>query len=251
MSMRRFYHPEQLTPNSEFSLSSATHHHWVKVLRAKVGDTAVLFHGGAEMLITLIEITKNTAEVRSEELICITRGNAFEVELGLVMSRGDRMDYALQKATELGASRIQLLWSERCEVKLGSAERTSKKLHHLEQVVVSACEQSGLNCVPKILPPITLSEYCHSFSDLATQLVLAPNDTDLELPKINFDLPIQLIIGAEGGLTTDEIDLCQNSGAACWSLGPRILRCETAPVVALALLQSAYHGSVQEGTGIL
>ena len=249
--MRRFYHPDILTPNSEFTLSAGTYHHWVKVLRAKAGDSAVLFHDGAETLVTLIDITKSSAEVRSLELTHITRANEFTVELGLVMSRGDRMDYALQKATELGVSRIQLLLSERCEVKLGTAARTAKKISHFEQVVISACEQSGLNLVPEILPPITLKEYCDSFTNQATQLLLAPSDTDLELPQINFKHPLQVIIGAEGGLSDHEIELCLESGATSWSLGPRVLRCETAPVVALALLQSAYHGSMNRGTGIL
>ena len=249
--MRRFYHPTELKAHTEFTLGDSTYHHWIKVLRAKVGDSAVLFRDGTESRVTLIGMDKKSAAVKSQELTHITRANDFTVELGLVMSRGDRMDYALQKATELGASRIQLLLSERCEVKLGSAERVSKKLNHFEQVVISACEQSGLNLVPKVLAPITLKEYCQSFTDQAVQLVLAPNNTDLELPKIDFENLIQVIIGAEGGLSDDEVKLSIESGASSWSLGQRVLRCETAPVVALALLQSAYHGSMNRGTGIL
>ena len=249
--MRRFYHPTELKAHTEFTLGESTYHHWIKVLRAKVGDSAVLFRDGTEGRVTLIGVDKKSAAVKSQELTHITRANDFTVELGLVMSRGDRMDYALQKATELGASRVQLLLSERCEVKLGSAERVSKKLNHFEQIVISACEQSGLNLIPEVLPAINLEDYCASFSNQATQLVLAPNDTDLQLPPVDFHLPIQVIIGPEGGLSQDEVELSLKSGASAWSLGARVLRCETAPVVALALLQSAYHGSMNRGTGIL
>ncbi|GAC1372216.1 MAG: hypothetical protein NVS3B3_11510 [Aquirhabdus sp.] len=143
------------------------------------------------------------------------------------------MDYAIQKATEMGVGAIQLLTSERCEMRL-KYDRDQKKIDHWQQVAIAACEQSGLNRVPKILAPLALEVWL-SNTQSELKLVLAPIDAPNPLPKV---LPstISLLIGAEGGLSDTEIEQAELAGFVKWQIGERVLRTETAPVVALAQL---------------
>ena len=160
----------------------------------------------------------------------------FQVLLGQVMSKGDRMDYAIQKATELGVSTIQLLTSERCEMRL-KYERDQKKIEHWQSVAIAACEQCGMNRVPKILAPISLDEWL--VSELpSSRFVLAPNK-DQENVLLNSLSEIALLIGPEGGLSEAEIQQSNENGFLNWCIGERVLRTETAPVVALSILN--YH----------
>jgi 16S rRNA (uracil1498-N3)-methyltransferase len=157
----------------------------------------------------------------------------FKALLGQVMSKGDRMDYAIQKAVELGVFEIQLLTSDRCEMRL-KYDRDQKKLDHWQGVAIAACEQCGLNIVPKILAPISLEKWLDT--ELPnTKLVLAPNkdETDV-LAEATLDLA--LLIGPEGGLSEAEISAANQKGFLNWCIGERVLRTETAPVVALSIL---------------
>jgi len=242
--MRRFYHPLPLTANSSISLPSTIQHHWVTVLRASVGDQAVLFDGrGGEHLAELIQIDKKSAQVKLLDFNSDNRSPACAVTLGLVMSKGDRMDYAIQKATELGVTQIQLLTSERCEMRL-KYERDQKKIEHWQAIAVAACEQCGLNLIPQVLPPSSLETWCESNTD-PLKLVLALQQQQSPLPQ---QLPphISLLVGAEGGLTEAEIQHSEAYGFVRWQLGERVLRTETAPVVALAVLH--YHASLKTVT---
>lgn len=235
--MRRFYHPPPLTAHSSISLPSTIYHHWVTVLRASVGNQAVLFDGrGGEHLAELTQIDKKSAQVKLLDFNPDNRSPAYAVTLGLVMSKGDRMDYAIQKATELGVAQIQLLTSERCEMRL-KYERDQKKIEHWQAVAVAACEQCGMNLVPTIHPPLSIDTWCESNAD-PLKLVLALQQQQSPLPQ---QLPqqISLLIGAEGGLTEAEIQHSEQHGFVRWQLGERVLRTETAPVVAMATLQ--YH----------
>ncbi len=156
--------------------------------------------------------------------------------LGQVMSKGDRMDYAIQKATELGVSTIQLLTSERCEMRL-KYERDQKKIEHWQSVAIAACEQCGMNRVPKIVAPISLDEWL--VSELpSSRFVLAPNKNQ-ENVLLNSSSEIALLIGPEGGLSEAEIQQSNENGFLNWCIGERVLRTETAPVVALSILN--YH----------
>ena len=209
-------------------------HHWCKVLRASVGDRAFLFDGaGGEYAVTLTHINKKSASVKIDEYDPINRVPVFQASIGLVMSRGDRMDYAIQKATEMGVSQIHLLTSDRCQAHL-KYERDFKKLTHWQGVAIAACEQCGMNIVPKIIAPISLDEWVATCQD-KLKLVLA-----LSEDKPTFDKPlpknISLLIGAEGGLSPREIDLAISHGFMPWRIGERVLRTETAPVVALSAL---------------
>ena len=235
--MRRFYHPLPLTANSTISLPSTIQHHWVTVLRASVGDQAVLFDGrGGEHVAELIQLDKKSAQVKLLDFNPDNRSPAYAVTLGLVMSKGDRMDYAIQKATELGVAQIQLLTSERCEMRL-KYERDQKKIEHWQAVAIAACEQCGLNLVPRILAPLSLETWCTDNTD-SLKLVLALQQQQSPLSQ-HLPAQISLLIGAEGGLTEAEIAYSEQHGFLRWQLGERVLRTETAPVVALATLH--YH----------
>ncbi|ANF82218.1 16S rRNA (uracil(1498)-N(3))-methyltransferase [Acinetobacter sp. NCu2D-2] len=232
--MPRFYMETDLAVNQTVELTETVFHHWVKVLRAQVGETATLFNGqGGEYQAELVEVNKKSASVRIDHFNPSNRTPKFKALLGQVMSKGDRMDYAIQKAVELGVSEIQLLTSERCEMRL-KYDRDQKKLDHWQGVAIAACEQCGLNIVPKILNPLPLEKWLDT-SLPATKLVLAPNkdETDV-LNQANSELA--LLIGPEGGLSEEEINLANTKGFANWCIGERVLRTETAPVVALSIL---------------
>ena len=232
--MPRFYIDADLTIDVSLELTETVFHHWVKVLRAQVGESATLFNGqGGEYDVTLTEVDKKSATVSVNAFNPANRTPKFQALLGQVMSKGDRMDYAIQKAVELGVSEIQLLTSDRCEMRL-KYDRDQKKLDHWQGIAIAACEQCGLNIVPEILAPMSLEKWLDT--ELPnTKLVLAPNkdETDV-LAEATLDLV--LLIGPEGGLSEAEISTANQKGFLNWCIGERVLRTETAPVVALSIL---------------
>ena len=234
--MTRFYADINLTVNQQVTLPDTVFHHWVRVLRAQLGAQATLFNSqGGEFEVTLHDIQKKSATVQVNSFNPDNRTPSYQVTLGQVMSKGDRMDYAIQKATELGVSRIQLLVSERCEMRL-KYERDQKKIEHWQQVAIAACEQCGMNIVPQILQPLSLEEWLAQTSTIdATKLVLAPAKQNITFAS-PFPSAFYLLIGPEGGLSEAEIQLSNQQGFKSWTLGKRILRTETAPVVALSAL---------------
>lgn len=232
--MPRFYIETDLAVDCTVELTETVFHHWIKVLRAQVGETAVLFNGqGGEYTAELVEVSKKTASVYIKHFNPNNRTPKFQALLGQVMSKGDRMDYAIQKAVELGVAKIQLLTSERCEMRL-KYDRDQKKIDHWQGIAIAACEQSGLNIVPKILAPLTLESWLNNPLP-STKLVLAPNKDEIDvLADATSDLA--LLIGPEGGLSEAEILQANEHGFHNWCIGERVLRTETAPVVALSIL---------------
>lgn len=237
--MNRFYIETELNTGHTIELTESVFHHWVRVLRAKEQEQAIFFNGkGGEYVVTLTQINKKNAFISVDQFDAADRTAPFKVILGQVMSKGDRMDYAIQKATELGVSTIQLLTSERCEMRL-KYDRDQKKLDHWQSVAIAACEQCGMNRVPEILAPISLSDWVES--DLpASRFVLAPNK-DQENVLLNSSPDLALLIGPEGGLSEAEINTANQNNFKNWCIGDRVLRTETAPVVALSILN--YHFS--------
>ncbi|WP_343596470.1 16S rRNA (uracil(1498)-N(3))-methyltransferase [Acinetobacter sp.] len=230
----RFYIETALDVNERVMLTETVFHHWVRVLRAQLGQQAILFNGqGGEYLVELDEINKKNAFVRVLSFQADDRTPHFQALLGQVMSKGDRMDYAIQKATELGVAQIQLLTSDRCEMRL-KYDRDQKKLDHWQSIAIAACEQCGMNRVPQILPPISLNEwFAQPLPE--TKLVLAPNKQALQLSATQI-AQVALLIGPEGGLSEAEIETANQAGFQNWCIGERVLRTETAPVVALSIL---------------
>lgn len=235
--MNRFYIETELNTGNTIELTESVFHHWVRVLRAKVQEKAIFFNGkGGEYRVTLTEINKKNAFVSVDHFEEIDRTAPFKVILGQVMSKGDRMDYAIQKATELGVTTIQLLTSDRCEMRL-KYDRDQKKLDHWQSVAVAACEQCGMNIVPKVLAPISIEEWIQTDLPIS-RLVMAPNK-DQKNVLLDAQPELALLIGPEGGLSESEIGLSNQHGFVNWCIGDRVLRTETAPVVALSILN--YH----------
>ncbi|MFW2034208.1 16S rRNA (uracil(1498)-N(3))-methyltransferase [Acinetobacter junii] len=235
--MNRFYIETELNTGNTIELTESVFHHWVRVLRAKVQEQAIFFNGkGGEYRVTLTEINKKNAFVSVDHFEAIDRTAPFKVILGQVMSKGDRMDYAIQKATELGVTTIQLLTSDRCEMRL-KYDRDQKKLDHWQSVAVAACEQCGMNIVPKVLAPISIEEWIQTDLPIS-RFVMAPNK-DQENVLLDAQPELALLIGPEGGLSESEIGLSNQHGFVNWCIGDRVLRTETAPVVALSILN--YH----------
>ncbi|CAM2815314.1 16S rRNA (uracil(1498)-N(3))-methyltransferase [Acinetobacter celticus] len=232
--MSRFFIQADLAVNTHVELTDTVFHHWVKVLRAQVGESATLFNGqGGEYQATLTEINKKTATVVIQQFNPDNRTPAFTTLLGQVMSKGDRMDYAIQKAVELGVSNIQLLTSDRCEMRL-KYDRDQKKIDHWQGIAIAACEQCGMNTVPTIYAPVSLDNWLASQLP-ATKLVLAPNKDETDV-LVDATKDIALLIGPEGGLSEAEIQLANQAGFKNWCIGSRVLRTETAPIVALSIL---------------
>ena len=235
--MNRFYIETELNTGNTIELTESVFHHWVRVLRAKVQEQAIFFNGkGGECRVTLTEINKKNAFVSVDHFEAIDRTAPFKVILGQVMSKGDRMDYAIQKATELGVTTIQLLTSDRCEMRL-KYDRDQKKLDHWQSVAVAACEQCGMNIVPKVLAPISIEEWIQTDLPIS-RFVMAPNK-DQKNVLLDAQPELALLIGPEGGLSESEIELSNQHGFVNWCIGDRVLRTETAPVVALSILN--YH----------
>ena len=188
--MPRFYIEAELAVDTQVELTETVFHHWVKVLRAQVGETATLFNGqGGEYEVELVEVTKKTAQVQIKSFNPDNRIPSFSTLLRQVMSKGDRMDNTKKKAVELGVTNIQLLTSERCEMRL-KYDRDQKKLDHWQGIAIAACEQCGMNIVPKILAPLRLEDWLNS--DLpTTKLVLAPNKDQVDvLNNVSKDLAL-------------------------------------------------------------
>lgn len=238
----RFYIDTTLNLGERIELTETVFHHWVRVLRAKVGEQAIFFNGqGGEYTVELVEINKKNAFVQIQTYLADDRTPNFEALLGQVMSKGDRMDYAIQKAVELGVHTIQLLTSERCEMRL-KYDRDQKKIDHWQAVAIAACEQCGLNKVPKVLSPISLNDWFEKPLP-PTRLVLAPNKEQKQV--LDQAKPqIALLIGPEGGLSESEILQANTYGFQNWCIGERVLRTETAPVVALSILNFTFKGEI-------
>lgn len=234
----RFYVPLPLADAAEVALPDDVAHHLVRVLRSEVGTRFVLFNGeGGAWEAELVEAGKKNAVARLLAHQADDRQSPLATHLGQVMSKGDRMDYAIQKATEMGVTEITPLTSERCELRLRGEERADKKLEHWRRVALSACEQSGRNIPPVIHEPAALADWSARVQ-AELRLVLAPAVAGA-LPATSV-ASVALVVGPEGGLSEAEVGALQAQGFLPWQIGPRVLRTETAPVAALAQLQARF-----------
>lgn len=222
------------------------------MLRAKVGDCAYLFDGtGAGCVWEILEIDKKTARGKAHAYKMQRKSLDFDVHIALCISRGERMDWAIQKACELGANCITPLWSERTEVKLKD-DKLKKRLTHWQEVALNAAEQAHAPYPTLIGAPQALFDFVrtphlirpdgcplpqlpHYEVAPKTRLVLAPQDSPY-LPSNVAGNAYVLLIGAEGGLSPKELETTTQAGFATWQLGRQILRTETAPAVALSAL---------------
>lgn len=231
---RRFYDPQRFQAGHAAELGPHASHHIGKVLRMRPGDPLTLFNGeGGEWSATLEAVDKKTVTVLPHAFVDIDRAAPRPVTLGLPLIKGDRMDFAIQKAVEMGAAAIRILESERTEVRL-KGERENKKLAHWRQVAISACEQCGLNRPPAVDGVLSLKTFVDQAQDL--KLIAHPGERPLDVAAVRGAPAISLLTGPEGGFSDDELADARQAGFHGFALGERVLRAETAPVALLASL---------------
>lgn len=238
MRIPRIYLPDAEQSGTQLALPDGAFGHLVRVLRMNDGAELEVFNGrGQRFRAELTSVGKREAAVKVLEALPSHTESPLHTHLGLVMSKGDRFDYALQKATELGVSAITPLTSERCDLKL-KADRQEKKIQHWQGVLASACEQCGQDQLPE-LGEIQSLENWVAAQNSALKLVLHTSADKPNFPEASPET-VSFLIGPEGGLTDLEVSAATKAGFQSWQLGPRVLRTETAPVVMLALLQQRW-----------
>lgn len=240
MSAPRLFCPAPLAPGAIVSLTDSAAHHAARVLRMKAGDELILFNGnGNDFAGQIQRIDKHEVVAKLGSASPVERESPLDVTLVQAISSGDRMDFTLQKAVELGITAIQPVAAERSVVKL-SGERAEKRRAHWQNVVISACEQSGRATVPPVASVLPLADWLGQRNEYALRLLLSPTAPNtlhtLEQPRG----PICLLIGCEGGLAPREQQTAVSCGFTPIRLGARVLRTETAALAALAALQTLW-----------
>lgn len=241
MSSPRFFCAEPLVPGLVIDLPHNAAIHASRALRLQTGDNAILFNGdGNDYSCELEMAAKNRVTARVVAINRLDSESPIKVTLAQGISSGDRMDFTIQKAVEMGVTAIQPIATQRSVVKL-SGERAEKRREHWQNIVISACEQSGRAVVPHVSAPLALPDWLAATTkDQALRLLLSPaaDQTLQMLPKPSDE--IFLLIGAEGGLTPDEVDLALRQHFTAVRLGNRILRTETAALAAMAAIQTLW-----------
>lgn len=237
MRIPRVYFPPPLSEGSRVSLDERARRYLIRVLRLRAGAELWLFDGrGREYRAVLETVARREARARILERLGRDAESALRIVLGQGISRGERMDYALQKAVELGVNRMVPVFTGRSGVKFSGA-RVEKRQRHWQGIAISACEQCGRNYVPPVESPRSLGNFLEGCR-LETKILL---DSGGEQPLKALPSPLEgelaLLIGPEGGLTQAEIEQARQAGFAGARLGPRILRTETATVAALTAVQ--------------
>ena len=245
MRIPRIYHPESLEYQTQCQLSEDAANHVGRVLRMVEGEQLELFDGSNHIYPAIItESNKKSVKVNILGRELSNKESNLKIHLGQVISRGERMEFTIQKSVELGVNVITPLWSERCGVKL-DGERMDKKIQQWQKIIIAACEQCGRNVVPEIRPLMKLQDWCAE-DDGALKLNLHPRaqHSIKTLPMIPKD-GVRLLIGSEGGLSEQEIVQTQQNGFTEILLGKRVLRTETASLAAISALQ-IYFGDLGE-----
>ena len=238
MRITRIYYPHHLALDQMATLTDQAANHLRNVLRAEIGDVCVLFNGdGYEYHARIATLNKKEVQVQITENILCSRQSPLGIHLGQGISRGEKMDWVIQKSTELGVRDITPLITERCNVRLDT-ERWEKKRQHWQAVAISACEQSGRTDLVTIHRPQLLSIWLQTtFSGM--RIMLDPQASK-NIKHLVDPTAIQLLIGSEGGLSEAEIQHATTAGFMGIQLGSRILRSETAPLAVISILQHLF-----------
>lgn len=237
MRLSRIYTDQTLANVGSVELQGPASHYLTRVLRMSVGSTVTLFNGDG------CDYSADIRDIHRQKVALVLTGSQrpnnespLKITLVQAISRGERMDYSLQKATELGVFRIQPLISRRVEVRL-TDNRQAKRIAHWQAVVVAACEQSGRAVIPEVKLPISMADWV-AVTETAPRLVLDPlAETMLSQSPIEGD-SVSILVGPEGGFSEAEIQSLYSAGVTGVSLGRRILRTETAGPAAIAVLQA-------------
>ena len=242
MRLPRLYVDRPLVPGASLDLPDAAARHLVQVLRVAVGAPLLVFNGdGRDYAARVTRAGRQGAALAIESAGGEEPHPPLAIRLALGISKGDRMDYAIQKSVELGVAAIAPLFTQRSVVQL-QGERLTRRMEHWQGIVTGACEQSGRRRLPRLEPAAALAEWlAESLAEVgAGGLLLDP-----EAPQALAALPpppgpVTLLVGPEGGLSPGERDLARTHGFRGVRLGPRILRTETAPLAAIAVIQALW-----------
>jgi 16S rRNA (uracil1498-N3)-methyltransferase len=238
--LTRVYVDAPLTAGARVTLEGSAASHITRVLRLRVGAELTLFNGlGGEYAASIDKAHGGTVIVAVGEHTAVECESPLSVTLAQGVSRGERMDLVVQKATELGVTLIVPLLSERSVVRL-TAQQSDRKLNHWRGVAIAACEQCGRNRLPDIAAPRPVADFVRGGATGTVRLLLSPT-----APISVKDLPrpvaqVTVLIGPEGGLTEEEQEAAVEAGFTAVRMGPRLLRTETAAFAALTLLQREF-----------
>lgn len=256
MKIPRFYTPIELHVGETMVLPDSVYRHAIQVLRLNIDEALILFNGqGGEYLARLTSIEKRRAQVSIEQFDPIERESPLRLTLVQSLIKPDKMDWCIQKSVELGVHAIRPIITARSVVKL-KGDKLEKKYQHWQGVMIAACEQSGRTRLPTLLPILSLEDWLlnekspndshhqtnHNAASKALRLMMLPRiETTLRDLAAQQQNPerIELLVGAEGGFTDDEVVLCLQHNVQAIAFGRRILRAETAALAGLSLVQ--YH----------
>jgi 16S rRNA (uracil1498-N3)-methyltransferase len=240
MRLTRVYVDTELAVGQLLDIEGGAGNHVTRVLRLRVGEALTLFDGrGGEYSASIKEIRRDTVLVNVLEHRALERESPCQLTLAQGISRGERMDWVVQKATELGVSRIVPLFTERSVVRLDERQ-AARKIQHWRSIAVSACEQSGRNRIPDIAVPVGLYDFLQSGPLEGAGLLLSPDAESSIADIASLAGGATILIGPEGGLADIEREAAGNHGYTPVRMGPRVLRTETAAVCALSLLQQKF-----------
>ncbi len=240
MDFSRFYHSGDLGADRQITMSEQAAHHATRVLRLKTDDRVTLFNGeGGEYEAIIIQAGKKDVIVKTGPWLDRECESSLNVTLVQAISSGEKMDFTLQKAVELGVNAIQPVISSRSVVRL-EGERAFKRIQHWQSVVISACEQCGRNRVPIVAPIMSLNHWLGEKTSSSLKLTLSPHAAgglkDIAAPQGS----IVFLVGPEGGFSEAEEAAAAVSGFTSVKLGQRILRTETAALAAISVMQTLW-----------
>ncbi|MDW7534799.1 MAG: 16S rRNA (uracil(1498)-N(3))-methyltransferase [Candidatus Nitrotoga sp.] len=241
MTTPRFYCPQIQHATTEFELPPAAAHHANRVLRLRVNDEVRLFDGiGNEFLGNIRTISDSRVALQVLQVNTISREPLLCITLAQALCSNEKIDWVMQKATELGAVEVQPLQTKRSMKKL-TGERAEKRVQHWVGVAIAACEQCGQNTLPKIHPPLEFSAWCATLANIPDKkFILLPEAVTTLSQQPKPQGPVILLIGPEGGFSAEETQLAQQVGFTPIRLGARILRTETAAMAGMAALQTLW-----------
>lgn len=242
MRITRLYHAAELNCGDTTQLNAETSSHLIRVLRSKTGSAVILFNGdGFDYLCKTLDENSRKTLLSIDSKIPLNNESNLDITLIQGISRNDRLETSIQKSIELGVNSIMPVICQRSNTKV-PRDKMQRKTDHWQKVAISACEQSGRGIIPKINDIISLHDISQHLKDDALKITLNP-DAKFSLKELslkqaeNPSLSIQIFIGPEGGLSTDEIDWLQKNNFTDICFGPRILRTETAGPAVISALQ--------------
>jgi 16S rRNA (uracil1498-N3)-methyltransferase len=236
----RLYCPLRLATGAVVDLPEAAAHHAARVLRLRDDDEITLFNGdGGEFAARIARVDAGAVAVNVGQFRDIDRDSPLLVTLIQGLATGDRMDYTIQKAVELGVAAVQPVTTARSVARL-DAPRAEKRILHWRQIAISACEQCGRNRIPEVLPLQDIEHWLLAPTSASLRLLLAPEGQRALAQMIRPSGSIEFLVGPEGGLAPEETAAALRAGFTAVRLGPRILRTETAALAALAALNTMW-----------